>query len=161
MNNKLAMILLPLVAILAVIFFAFRPSNTGIIQAPAEANLNTDEWVVREVASNDTLLVEHNNEQRRVKLCGVQSATESTEAIEQLLAESGNRVEVAFLGQVAETWVGEVWVNAATEQEEILNGLLILEGLAVANEGEWMSCPNQLSLKAAQAIFLERNQTQN
>ena len=161
MNNKLAMILLPLVTIALVGFFAFRPNNTGIIQAPAEANLNTDEWVVRDIASNDTLLVERGREQRRVKLCGVQSATESTEAIEQLLAESGNRVEVAFLGQVAETWVGELWLNAATEQEEILNGLVILEGLAVVDESEWMSCPNQFSLEAARNIFLERSQNAN
>jgi hypothetical protein len=161
MNNKLAIILLPLVAIALVGFFAFRPNNTGIIQAPAAPNLNTDEWVVRNIASNDTLLVEQGQEQRRVKLCGIQFATKSTEAIEQLLAESNNRVEIAFLGQVEETWVAEVWVNATTEQEEILNGLVILEGLAVVDESEWMSCPNQPALADAQAIFLERSQNAN
>ncbi|MCT7986465.1 hypothetical protein NG796_24645 [Laspinema sp. A4] len=165
MNKKLAIGLLPVVAIALVGFFAFRPNNTGIIQAPAEANLNTDEWLVKDITSNDTLVVERGREQRReqrgVKLCGIQSVTESTEAIEQFLAASNNRVEIAFLGQADETWIGEVWVNAATEQEEILNGLVILEGLAVVDEDEWMSCPNQPALADAQDIFLERRKTAN
>jgi hypothetical protein len=157
MNQKLAMILLPLVAIALVGFFAFRPNNTGIIQAPGEADWNTDEWVVKEVASNDTLVVERNNERRRVKLCGIQFATESTEAMERLITNSSQRVEIAFLGQQAETWIAEIWVNAGTPSEELLNGLLILEGAAGADENEWMSCPNQFSLEAAQDIFQERS----
>ena len=56
---------------------------------------------------------------------------------------------IAFLGKQDKSWIGEVWVNAAMEGEELLNGLLILAGAAVVDESEWMSCPNQLALQAA------------
>ncbi|MCT7977622.1 hypothetical protein [Laspinema olomoucense] len=143
------MILLPLLAMAIVGFFRFRSNDTGIIQAPGEMDWNTDEWVVKDITSIDTLVVERGREQRRVKLCGIQPATESTEIMERLIANSSNRVEIAFLGQQAEIWVAEIWVNAATEQEDLLNGLLILEGAAVVDESEWMSCANQRALQAA------------
>ncbi|MCT7957202.1 hypothetical protein [Laspinema palackyanum] len=157
MNQKLAIILLPLVAIAIVGFFIFRPNDGSIIQAPAEMDWNTEEWLLKDIASADTLVVERGQEQRRVKLCGIQPATESTEAMERLIANSSNRVEIAFLGQQSETWIGEIWVNAATEQEDLLNGLLIVEGAAVPDENEWMSCPNQRALADAQYIFQQNN----
>ncbi|MGL4503430.1 MAG: hypothetical protein ACRCU2_30500 [Planktothrix sp.] len=57
---------------------------------------------------------------------------------------------IAFLGKQDKTLVGEVWVNALEETEELLNGLLILAGAAAVDESEWMSCPNQRALQDAE-----------
>ncbi|MCT7977607.1 hypothetical protein [Laspinema olomoucense] len=58
----------------------------------------------------------------------------------------------ASLGKQDKTWVGEVWVNPAMEGEELLNGLLIWVGAVVVDESEWVSCPNQRSLQAAEEL---------
>ncbi len=147
--QKIAIALVPLVAIAFVVWLALRPIRTGIVRAPGELDTNTDFWQVENIEDAETLLVQRGREQRRIKLCGINpSGTNSTRVATQLIASSGE-VEIAFLGKQNEAWVGEVWVNPAMETEELLNGLLIFEGAAVVDESEWMLCPNQPSMDAA------------
>ncbi|MGL4501057.1 MAG: hypothetical protein ACRCU2_18450 [Planktothrix sp.] len=150
--QKVAIILMPLAAIAFVIGLAFRPTRTDLVQAPGPPDLNTDLWQVENIEDAETLLVRRATKQRRVKLCGITpSGTEDTQAATELIGSSGE-VAIAFLGKQDKTWVGEVWVNPATEGEELLNGLLILAGAAVVNRSEWMSCPNQLALQDAEEL---------
>ncbi|MCT7971234.1 hypothetical protein [Laspinema olomoucense] len=151
--QKVAIILVPLVAIAFVIGLVLRPTRTELVQAPAAPDLNTDLWQVENIEDAETLLVRRASEQRRVKLCGITpTGTDSTQAVTELIGSSGE-VAIAFLGkQPDKTWVGEVWVNPATEGEELLNGLLILAGVAEVNRSEWMSCPNHLALQDAEEL---------
>ena len=138
-------------AIAIVGWLSLRPTPTDLIQAP---DTSIEEWLVKgfRIANPSTIDVERGPEWRSVKLCGIQSAPESIEAIKQLINNSGGRVKIAFLRQENRTWVGEVWVNAAEEGEKLLNELLILEGAAVVDRNEWKSCPNQRALQAAEKI---------
>jgi hypothetical protein len=152
-GQKIAIILVPLVAIAFFIGLVLRPTRTELVQAPAAPDLNTDLWQVENIEDAETLLVRRATEQRRGKLCGITpTGTKGTQAITELIGSSGE-VAIAFLGkQPDKTWVGEVWVNPATEGEELLNGLLILAGAVEVDKSEWMSCPNQLSLQNAEKL---------
>ena len=89
---------------------------------------------------------------RRLLLAGIVPVeTEVTRGLGSWWRISGGEA-IAFLGKQDKTWVGEVWVNPATEGEELLNGLLILARAAEVDESEWMSCPNQLSLQDAEEL---------
>ena len=50
-----------------------------------------------------------------------------------------------------ERWVGEVWVNPGTADEEIANGLLVLKGLARIYPDYLWRCPNAEVLKRVEA----------
>ncbi|MCT7975235.1 hypothetical protein [Laspinema olomoucense] len=74
--QKLAIALVPIVAITFVVFLALRQIRTDLIQAPGEPDTNTDFWSIKTIEDAETLLVCRGTERRRVKLCGIQPATE-------------------------------------------------------------------------------------
>ncbi|MCT7968944.1 hypothetical protein NG799_21775 [Laspinema sp. D1] len=148
--QKIAIALVPLVVVAIVAGFALRQIRTDIVEAPVEPDTNTDFWQVEKIEDAETLLVRRGMERRRVKLCGINPrGTESTREATELIEGSNGEVAIAFLGKQNEAYVGEVWINPEQETEELLNGLLILEGAAIADESEWMLCPNQPSMDAA------------
>lgn len=141
--------------------------NKLLKNAGAEAPPPAEEWAVMKISDGDTLKVgQTNGKEMKIRLCGIDAdetakqgkpaqsiyADQAKAYLEQLLVDESER-QVAVT--VVETdrynrHVSEVWVNPGTDKEELVNGLLVLKGLARVYPQYVSKCPNAEALKRAE-----------
>lgn len=117
------------------------------------------------VSDGDTINVRQGRRKEKIRLCGIDSdetahngkpaqsvyADQAKDYLQQLINQSGDKVTVTMVEQDRYgRWVGEVWVNAGTDKEEITNGLLVLKGLARIYPIYLSQCPNAEVLRKAE-----------
>lgn len=121
--------------------FWFLKTNKASIPA-------SDIWFVEEIVSGNQLRISGKGKQIDVELCGVEVPTNSEQEaqlhLQRLVDESGSQVAIAFLAQTPEgVPVVEAWIHAEKQEEESLNGLLLLKGLAIINQQTIDLCLNR------------------
>lgn len=120
----------------------------------------SEHWNVKSVSDGDTITVTNGRENRKVRFCGVdtpekkqEGGPEATAFVQKAIANSNNKVAVAFIEKDQYgRWVGEVFINAGSDNEALLNAELILEGHAWPYKRYWNNCPNRLPLELAEEM---------
>lgn len=108
----------------------------------------SDIWFVEKIVSGNQMRISGRGKQINVQLCGVEvpanSEQEAQLHLQRLVDESGSQVAIAFLAQTPEgVPVVEAWIHAEKQEEESLNGLLLLKGLAIINQQTIDLCLNR------------------
>ena len=117
-------------------------------------------WKVIKVSDGDTITVKKNEEQRKVRFCGIDApekkqplGAESREFLENLISLNRNEVSITFVERDRyQRWIGEVFVNPGTNQEKFVNEEMIKNGHAWPYKQYWDNCPNKSAIAAAEEI---------
>lgn len=136
-----------------------QSSHMGTSQPLASAPIS-EYWDVKYVSDGDTITLIKGIETRKVRFCGIDTPEKKQEGgpeakafVEKAISDSNNKVAVAFVEKDKYgRWVGEVFVNAGSENEALLNAELILEGHAWPYKRYWGNCPNRLPLELAEEM---------
>ncbi|MCT7953297.1 hypothetical protein NG798_26205 [Ancylothrix sp. C2] len=108
----------------------------------------SDIWFVEEVTGNQLTIHGRGNQILKVELCGVEvpAGGEQKAQIElqRLIDESASQVAITFLSRTPQgVPIVEVWVHPEMQEEESLNGLLLLKRVAIINHQTIGFCLNR------------------
>lgn len=140
-----------------VVYYHSTQKEQTVVISPLIQSTPLDIWEVVRISDGDTIAVRQGNEERRVRLCGVDTpeknqpgGTEATEFTRNAIAQGGNQAAIDFIEiDKYGRWIGEVWVNPGKSQE-LLNSLLIVSGNAWPYKQYWKNCPNRAALESSE-----------
>ncbi|MCT7975222.1 thermonuclease family protein [Laspinema olomoucense] len=181
MNKKLQQIInwaAPIIGVVAVVYGAYtrigvsagpgsvvsvrreEPEAMGIYTEPMESGQSefSEIWEVTTVYDGDTLTLQKDGEERKVRFCGVDApeknqpgGKESAEFLRAAVERGGGKVGVTFVEKDRYgRWVAEVWSDPGQFEEELLNSALIVSGHAWVYKQFWGNCPNRAALEASE-----------
>ncbi|CAD5984259.1 hypothetical protein [Planktothrix agardhii] len=169
MKDKLSKILPAFVALGIIGFTAFsiwqsRQTKDKIIMTQSEKLQITEVWQVVSVDSPTGFTIKKGwFDSREIRVCGVEVPSKNSQAainyLNKLIKESQGEIGVVFLFKDGKQWVTEVYANLGKLPEDFIGERLITQGFAKVTK-EIDSCPNGESLRLAQELVFETQETQ-
>ena len=128
----------PLLYMFAILCIAAIAANQYINRRSKPVN---NPWIVTDVISGDRLMVERNEKELEIQLCGISAkSNESKKYLRSLLAQGDGSVVLDRVSKQEGTTIAEVFMQITEQQEIHLNTEMLMGGQAKL--ADYKACPN-------------------